>query len=161
MATTSTPSRGARPGRRAAAAALAPTPVVTAPARDDDAAGIPRPRLSTGTLFDLLADGTRRRLLTLLLDEREVCVCRLVDALRQPQPKISRHLAALREAGILVSRRQRTWIMYRLDPELPGWAVRVLAMLSEGARQEPEYADDCKRLAHAKTCGEIGFPPSR
>jgi ArsR family transcriptional regulator len=114
--------------------------------------------LSTGTLFELLSDGTRRRLLTLLLDEREVCVCRLVDALQQPQPKISRHLAALREAGVLVSRRQRTWIMYRLDPELPGWAVRVLAMLSEGARQEPDYADDCNRLAHAKRCGEVGFP---
>ncbi|HSN46048.1 MAG TPA: metalloregulator ArsR/SmtB family transcription factor [Casimicrobiaceae bacterium] len=117
-----------------------------------------RPRVSTATLFELLSDGTRRRLLTLLLDEREVCVCRLVDALREPQPKVSRHLAALREAGGLVSRRQRTWIMYRLDPELPGWAVRVLAMLSEGARQEPDYAGDCKRLASAKRCGEVGFP---
>ncbi len=116
-----------------------------------------RARLSTGTLFELLADGTRRRLLTLLLDEREVCVCRLVDALQQPQPKVSRHLAALREAGVLVSRRQRTWVMYRLDPDLPGWAVRVLSMLSEGARREPEFAEDSRRLAHAKRCGEIGF----
>jgi ArsR family transcriptional regulator len=116
------------------------------------------PQLSTAALFELLSDGTRRRLLTLLLDEREVCVCRLVDALREPQPKISRHLAALREAGVLVSRRQRTWVMYRLDPDLPGWAVRVLAMLSEGARREPEYAEDCHRLARAKRCGEAGFP---
>ena len=116
-----------------------------------------RARLTTGTLFDLLADGTRRRLLTLLLDEREVCVCRLVDALQQPQPKVSRHLAALREAGVLVSRRQRTWVMYRLDPDLPGWAVRVLSMLSEGARREPEFAEDSRRLAQAKRCGEVGF----
>lgn len=155
MATTSTPARAATVRRGS------PT-VATAAARPRKPAAVagasPRPRLSTGTLFELLSDGTRRRLLTLLLDEREVCVCRLVDALQQPQPKISRHLAALREAGVLVSRRQRTWIMYRLDPELPGWAVRVLAMLSEGARQEPDYADDCKRLAHAKRCGEVGFP---
>jgi ArsR family transcriptional regulator, arsenate/arsenite/antimonite-responsive transcriptional repressor len=141
--TTSVPADRARP-RRPAAVADAPT----------------HPRISTATLFELLSDGTRRRLLTLLLDEREVCVCRLVDALQQPQPKVSRHLAALREAGVLVSRRQRTWIMYRLDPELPGWAVRVLAMLSEGARHEPDYADDCKRLARAKRCGEVGFPNS-
>jgi ArsR family transcriptional regulator len=126
------------------------TPAATPPAAAGSA-------LTTRVLFELLADGTRRRLLTLLLDEREVCVCRLVDALEQPQPKISRHLAALRESGVLVARRQRTWIMYRLDPQLPAWAVRVLAMLSEGARREPEYADDCKRLAHAKRCGEIGF----
>ena len=153
MATTSTPARAATVRRGSPAVAnAAPRP------RQSVAGASPRPRLSTGTLFELLSDGTRRRLLTLLLDEREVCVCRLVDALQQPQPKISRHLAALREAGVLVSRRQRTWIMYRLDPELPGWAVRVLAMLSEGARQEPDYADDCNRLAHAKRCGEVGFP---
>lgn len=155
MATTSTPARAATVRRGSPAAATA----APRPRQSVAVAGAsPRPRLSTGTLFELLSDGTRRRLLTLLLDEREVCVCRLVDALQQPQPKISRHLAALREAGVLVSRRQRTWIMYRLDPELPGWAVRVLAMLSEGARQEPDYADDCNRLAHAKRCGEVGFP---
>jgi ArsR family transcriptional regulator len=158
MATSPPAARGRIPANRSTTAAA----VAAAPAHPRNSALVaessPRRRLSTGVLFDLLSDGTRRRLLTLLLDEREVCVCRLVDALSQPQPKVSRHLAALREAGVLVSRRQRTWIMYRLDPELPGWAVRVLAMLSEAARQEPEYSDDCKRLARAKRCGEIGFP---
>jgi ArsR family transcriptional regulator len=114
--------------------------------------------LTTGALFELLADATRRRLLVLLLDEREICVCRLVDALQHPQPKISRHLAVLRDAGVLVSRRQRTWIMYRLNSELPGWAVRIVAMLSEGAQHEAETASDRDRLARARRCGEIGFP---
>jgi ArsR family transcriptional regulator len=114
--------------------------------------------LTTGALFELLSDATRRRLLVLLLDEREICVCRLVDALDHSQPKISRHLAVLRDAGVLVSRRQRTWIMYRLNSQLPGWAVRIIAMLSEGAHHEPETAADRKRLAHARRCGEIGFP---
>ncbi len=156
MATTPTPARGATSSRRGATSVPAARARPRVPAAVADLPS--RPRVSTATLFELLSDGTRRRLLTLLLDEREVCVCRLVDALREPQPKVSRHLAALREAGVLVSRRQRTWIMYRLDPELPGWAVRVLAMLSEGARQEPDYAGDCKRLASAKRCGEVGFP---
>jgi ArsR family transcriptional regulator len=156
MATNPTPARSATASRRATTSVPAER---ARPRRPAAVADVPaQPRISTATLFELLSDGTRRRLLTLLLDEREVCVCRLVDALREPQPKISRHLAALREAGVLVSRRQRTWIMYRLDPELPGWAVRVLAMLSEGARHEPDYAEDCKRLARAKRCGEVGFP---
>ena len=156
MATTPTTARGATSSRRGTTSVPADR---ARPRRRAAVADSPsRPRVSTATLFELLSDGTRRRLLTLLLDEREVCVCRLVDALREPQPKVSRHLAVLREAGVLVSRRQRTWIMYRLDPELPGWAVRVLAMLSEGARHEPDYADDCKRLARAKRCGEVGFP---
>ena len=156
MATTPTTARGATTSRRGATSVPAARARPRVPAAVTDSPS--RPRVSTATLFELLSDGTRRRLLTLLLDEREVCVCRLVDALREPQPKVSRHLAVLREAGVLVSRRQRTWIMYRLDPELPGWAVRVLAMLSEGARHEPDYADDCKRLARAKRCGEVGFP---
>jgi ArsR family transcriptional regulator len=156
VATRPTPARGAATSRRGSASLQTDRARAGEPAAVADAPV--RARVSTATLFELLSDGTRRRLLTLLLDEREVCVCRLVDALQQAQPKVSRHLAALREAGVLVSRRQRTWIMYRLDPELPGWAVRVLAMLSEGARHEPDYADDCKRLARAKRCGEVGFP---
>ena len=146
-------SRTAAPGKAASAKrGVAPS------ARTIAALATPKRPLTTGLLFELLADATRRRLLVLLLDEREICVCRLVDALQHPQPKISRHLAVLRDAGVLVSRRQRTWIMYRLNSELPGWAVRVVAMLSEGADHESETAVDRKRLAHARRCGEIGFP---
>lgn len=159
MATSPTAARGATSSRRGTTSVPADRARPRRPATVADAPA--RPRVSTATLFELLSDGTRRRLLTLLLDEREVCVCRLVDALREPQPKVSRHLAALREAGVLASRRQRTWVMYRLDPELPGWAVRVLAMLSEGARREPEYAEDCHRLARAKRCGDAGLPSNR
>lgn len=146
-------SRAAGPGRTASARPrlAPPAPTIATPVTG-------RPRLTTGLLFELLADATRRRLLVLLLDEREICVCRLVDALQHPQPKISRHLAVLRDAGVLVSRRQRTWIMYRLNSELPGWAVRIVAMLSEGAQNEAETAADRKRLDHARRCGEVGFP---
>lgn len=118
------------------------------------AAGAP----STGALFDILADGTRRRILVLLLEHREICVCRLVGALGLPQPKVSRHLAAMREAGLLSWRRKGTWILYRLDPRVPGWAVRVIAMMGEGARTEPEFAADSARLAGLALCGESGYP---
>jgi ArsR family transcriptional regulator, arsenate/arsenite/antimonite-responsive transcriptional repressor len=113
--------------------------------------------IGTGILFELLADTTRRRILALLLEHREICVCRLVGALDLPQPKVSRHLAAMREAGLLVSRRKGTWILYRFDPQVPGWVMRVIAMMVEGARAEPEFAMDKNRLAQLALCGEDGY----
>jgi ArsR family transcriptional regulator, arsenate/arsenite/antimonite-responsive transcriptional repressor len=114
--------------------------------------------LGTGVLFELLADSTRRRILALLLEHREICVCRLVGALDLPQPKVSRHLAAMREAGLLVSRRKGTWILYRFDPQVPGWAMRVIGMMGEGARVEPQLAMDSSRLSRLELCGEDVFP---
>jgi ArsR family transcriptional regulator len=113
--------------------------------------------IGTGVLFELLADSTRRRILALLLEHREICVCRLVGALDLPQPKVSRHLAAMREGGLLVSRRKGTWILYRFDPQVSGWAMRVIAMMVEGARVEPELAMDSKRLSQLELCGEDGY----
>jgi ArsR family transcriptional regulator len=118
----------------------------------------PAPAIGTGVLFELLSDATRRRILALLLEHREICVCRLVGALVLPQPKVSRHLAAMREAGLLVSRRKGTWILYRVDPQIPGWAMRVIAMLGEAARSEPDYATDSERLSRLALCGENDFP---
>lgn len=121
-----------------------------------DSPGVLGHQLGTRQLFELLADGTRRRILMLLLDHREICVCRLVGALAEPQPKVSRHLAAMREAGLLASRRKGTWILYRIDPQVPGWAVRVLTMMGEGARSESAYDADRARLARLQLCGEDG-----
>jgi ArsR family transcriptional regulator len=114
--------------------------------------------IGTSALFELLCDSTRRRVLALLLEQREICVCRLVGALDLPQPKVSRHLAAMREAGLLVARRKGTWILYRFDPQVPGWAMRVVGMMGEGARVEPQFAMDSKRLSQLELCGEDAFP---
>lgn len=113
--------------------------------------------IDTATLFELLSDGTRRRILTLLLDHDEICVCRMVGALAQAQPKISRHLGVMREAGLLVSRRHATWILYRFDPRLPAWAMRAITMMAEGARLEPAYEHDSARLDHLKRCDDVEY----
>jgi ArsR family transcriptional regulator len=63
--------------------------------------------------FQALGDNTRLRLLNLIGD-REVCVCYFVEILGAPQPKISRHLAYLRSAGILSVRREGRWMHYRI-----------------------------------------------
>ena len=66
------------------------------------------------TLFKALADTTRLRILSLLL-AGEVCVCDLHDTLGIPQPKASRHLAYLREAGLVDARKEGQWVHYRLS----------------------------------------------
>lgn len=72
-----------------------------------------------GTFFQALSDPTRLRLLNLLADG-EVCVCHLVDVLGTNQPKVSRHLAYLRRAGLVTARRQGTWMHYRMvEPSEP------------------------------------------
>src|SRR2546427_11951235 len=69
-------------------------------------------------LFRALADSTRLRLLN-LMNGREVCVCYFVEILKTSQPKISRHLAYLRRAGIVAARRDGKWMHYRLLPPPP------------------------------------------
>jgi len=77
-------------------------------------------------LFKCLADPTRARATLLIAQEGELCVCELVCALGDSQPKISRHLAQLRAAGLLLDRRQGQWVYYRLHPQLPQWALEIL-----------------------------------
>jgi len=76
--------------------------------------------------YKCLADETRLRCLLLITSEDELCVCELTEALQESQPKVSRHLAQLRQCELLVDRRQGQWVFYRLNPNLPEWARSVL-----------------------------------
>jgi ArsR family transcriptional regulator len=100
-------------------------------------------------LFDSLSDVTRRRILALLLSQDELCVCELMVALDLAQPKISRHLAVMREAGLLSVRREGTWIYYRFDAQLPLWVYRILEISGRDA-PEAESGQDFVRLAEIK-----------
>jgi len=82
--------------------------------------------LSPPELFNCLSDATRARIALLVLREGELCVCELTCALDQSQPKISRHLAQLRNCGLLLDRRQGQWVYYRLNPGLPQWISQVM-----------------------------------
>ena len=77
-------------------------------------------------LFKCLADDTRTKITLLIVREGELCVCELTAALDESQPKISRHLALLRSAGLLMDRRQGQWVYYRLNPQLPDWVRTVI-----------------------------------
>lgn len=76
--------------------------------------------------FKSLSDETRLGVLMLLAAEGELCVCELTEALDVSQPKISRHLALLRQQGMITDSRQGTWIYYRINDALPPWAHTIL-----------------------------------
>ena len=78
-------------------------------------------------LFKNLSDETRLGIVLLLKEMGKLCVCDLCAALDQSQPKISRHLAMLRESGLLLDRKQGKWVHYRLSPHMPAWAAQVIA----------------------------------
>lgn len=98
--------------------------------------------------FQALGDNTRLRLLNLMGDQ-ELCVCYFVEILAQPQPKISRHLAYLRTAGIVDARRDGKWMHYRIVmPPHPG-AVRILRQTLSALRDEKAMQTDRTRLVKA------------
>ena len=96
----------------------------------------------TDTLFRMLADPTRLRILMLLQREGELCVCELTHALNLSQPKISRHLAHLRESGLLLAERHGQWMYYRTDPALPEWAENILQQTLIGNANTEPFCND-------------------
>lgn len=101
---------------------------------------------SLETIFKALADATRLRILGLLL-AGEVCVCDIHDSLALPQPKVSRHLAYLRRAGIVEGRKEGLWVHYRLatlrDPVMQALLDAVghaIGHLDSGARDRRRLA---------------------
>jgi ArsR family transcriptional regulator len=104
--------------------------------------------LSLDILFRALADTTRLRLLNLIADQ-EICVCYFVEILKISQPKISRHLAYLRRAGIVASRREGKWMHYRLTIPRDDVAARILRETLKHLRERPEMKRDVARLSSA------------
>ncbi|WP_337264100.1 MULTISPECIES: metalloregulator ArsR/SmtB family transcription factor [unclassified Serratia (in: enterobacteria)] len=87
-------------------------------------------------LFKNLSDETRLNIILLLRESGELCVCELCNVLGESQPKISRHLAMLRESGLLLDRRAGKWIHYRLSPHIPAWAASVIEQAYLSQRDE-------------------------
>jgi ArsR family transcriptional regulator len=99
-------------------------------------------------LFSALADRTRLRLLNLIRND-EVCVCFFVEVLKTNQPKISRHLAYLRRAGVVSARREGKWMHYRIAEPSEPHAARVMREVMEWLAQDEEMQRDRERLIKA------------
>jgi len=107
------------------------------------------------TLFNALADRTRLRVLNLLAGG-ELCVCYFVELLDEAQPKISRHLAYLRRAGLVAARRDGKWIHYRLVTPSDAAQARVLECALEAAANDRQLQRDRERLTRA--CCAVKLP---
>ncbi|MEO5350331.1 MAG: metalloregulator ArsR/SmtB family transcription factor [Magnetococcus sp. YQC-3] len=114
--------------------------------------------LTPEILLKSLVDETRLRCIILLAAEDELCVCEFGYALGEVQPKISRHLAVLREHMLVQDRRDAQWIHYRLHPELPPWALAIIHSIAQGATGLEIYEGDRERLrtipGRAERCRE-------
>lgn len=105
--------------------------------------------------FRALADRTRLRLLN-LMGGGEVCVCFFVEVLSVSQPKISRHLAYLRRAGVVASRREGKWMHYRLVEPAGATKRRVFREVRAWLREEREMQRDRERML--KMCCAVRLP---
>jgi ArsR family transcriptional regulator len=114
-------------------------------------------------LFAALADRTRLRILS-LIEDKEICVCYFVEALEAPQPTVSRHLAYLREAGLVEARREGKWMHYRIA-KLPKAQARIVEKTLAAMKDEADVSGDRKRMKAAccdpELVGIAGAPEPR
>lgn len=105
-------------------------------------------------VFRAFSDRTRLRILNLLRDGDEICVCDLMNALDLPQAKVSRHLATLRQAGLVETRRDGQWVHYRLSAPDGPFHAKMLECLRCCMAEVPELQSDRDRLKQFHTCGD-------
>jgi len=110
--------------------------------------------VSLAGVFAALADTTRLRLLNLMAGDglvagREVCVCHFVEILGQSQPKISRHLAYLRQAGLVAARREGKWIHYSICAPSDAAVASILSAALIALGNDRQMRADRNKLNHA------------
>lgn len=113
-------------------------------------------RMNLVTLFSALADRTRLRILN-LVRRREVCGCYFVSILDETQPKISRHLAYLRRAGLVSTRRDGKWIHYSIARPADAQAAAVLEATLNAMGADKQMQRDAAALERA--CCAVKLPP--
>ncbi len=108
-------------------------------------------KISVDGMFRAFSDRTRLRILHMLAGG-ELCVCDLVTVLDVPQPKVSRHLAYLRRAGLVVARKEGLWMHYRLAPIQNAFHRKLMDCLANCFEDVPELGGDLKVLKRVKAC---------
>jgi ArsR family transcriptional regulator len=108
-------------------------------------------------VFKALADPTRVRILG-LLSAGEICVCHIHDSLRLPQPLVSRHLAYLRKAGLVETRREGLWVHYRISPRRDDLMQTLLDAVYHVVGHLSAVAKDGKRLEKETGCCVVTRP---
>lgn len=103
--------------------------------------------------YKCLSDETRLNATLLIALEGELCVCELVEALKDSQPKISRHLAQLRNCGILEDVRKGQWVFYSLAKSLPDWANQTLQLSGDASSKTLKaFRKNLKTMKNRPSC---------
>jgi ArsR family transcriptional regulator, arsenate/arsenite/antimonite-responsive transcriptional repressor len=111
--------------------------------------------LTPAQVFKCLSDDTRLRCITLLQKEGRLCVYELTSALSLSQPKISRHLASLRQCGLLLDNREGQWVYYQINPKLPEWVFPILKEALAAVDCGNQFTKDLNRLQSVKCNAEM------
>lgn len=77
-------------------------------------------------ILTALAEPTRLSAMRILWDGGEHCVCELMQRLDASQSRMSRHMATLKAAGIIIDRRDRQWVRYRINPDMPKAVLAIV-----------------------------------
>lgn len=112
----------------------------------------PSAKVTPTGMFKALSDPTRLRLMN-LLKEGEQCVCHLVEVLGVSQPAASRHLAYLRNAGLVTGRKEGLWHYYRLTPARGKFHQQLLECVTVWSEQTKESHRDLRMLQQI-ACGD-------
>lgn len=113
---------------------------------------------SVDLMFRAFSDRTRLRILC-LLHRKEFCVGDIVEILQVAQPKVSRHLAYLRKAGLTTVRKAGLWCYYSLTPAQTAFHKKLLSCLGNCFSEVPQIQADLARATEIKHCGGC-CPPS-
>lgn len=109
--------------------------------------------LAPSQFYKCLSDDTRLHAMTLIYTEGELCVCELVAALNDSQPKISRHLAQLRNCGLLDDTRRGHWVFYSVANNLPEWAKEILRISSQvNTESLSAFQNNLQRMKNRPQC---------
>ena len=103
-------------------------------------------------IYQCLCDQTRLRILNLLL-QGPLCVCHIQEILGEKQVKISKHLAYLKERGLVTAERRGTWMIHAIPTDRSPELERNLACLQDCARESPVFTADLKR--RRKLAGDV------
>ncbi|MBT2131583.1 ArsR/SmtB family transcription factor [Aliiroseovarius lamellibrachiae] len=91
-------------------------------------------------ILSALAEPTRLQAVLLLADGSEHCVCELMKKLDASQSRMSRHMQALKQAGLVIDRRDAQWVRYRLNPDMPGEITDVVDAVLAAAQTKERAA---------------------
>ena len=111
------------------------------------------PMKTTARLFKALSDENRLRILA-LLGKGELCVCDLMAVLDLPQSTVSRHLAYLRNVGLVEDQRHGIWMFYRLADDMTPFEHDLREMLTARLAELPQIRNDLKQLANLEASGD-------